>query len=821
MIPPVHPDETERLAALARYDIIDTPDEEAFDRITRIAAHLLQVPIALISLVDETRQWFKSNYGLAAKETPRDLGFCAHTILYNHLLVVPDATDDPRFSSCPLVVGDPNIRFYAGAPLRTPDGFVLGTLCVIDRDKREFSEDQLQILQDLADSVIDELELRRANKQASEHLRERDEMLEKLNRNTTFLTTVLNSTADGIITLDKHGIIQSFNKTAQVFFGYDDKEIIGQHFNLLLEYSAEEIEKILNLISEDTDRSHLKHSVIELNGKRKDGTNLPLEVAISATSQDNNTLFTAIIRNISGRLKSQQQLRDNEARLRAIVNTAIDGIITISGIGIVESANKAAERIFGYSEIELVGQNIKILMPEAYSKNHDGYLKNYREGGAPKIIGIGREVTGMRKDGSQFPMDLSVAQLDLGNARLYTGIVRDITERKKTEQELVDATADAEKANNAKSDFLSRMSHELRTPLNAIIGFGELLEMQDPSPVEHEYIDHILKAGRHLTSLINEVLEIARIESGNQSFSLEPVEITQLIEDCCGLMMPLAAERNIKFISDLYLQSENYIQTDVQRVKQVLLNVISNAIKYNEQGGTIDISITAGVKNTRISVHDAGPGIPVSEHDKVFEVFKRLESIDDNVEGSGVGLALSKALISAMGGNMGVTSSTGSGSTFWFELPTAVKPEIEPGILSFDRIDADAENTVPVKIYNLLYIEDNISNVHLIEAALSRRVNIKLTAAMQGTLGVDLATRHLPDLILLDVDLPDISGDEVLKRLRHQKETQHIPIVMLSANATQKQITKSLSFGANEYLTKPINIRHFLDVVNEYLKIAN
>lgn len=512
-------------------------------------------------------------------------------------------------------------------------------------------------------------------------------------------------------------------------------------------------------------------------------------------------------------------IQKSEARLKAVFETLTEGLITIDNKGNIEDFNPSAERLFGYGKAEVIGMNVKMLMPDPYKSEHDGHLANYLNTGEDKIIGIGREVTGQRKDSTTFPMDLSVAEIKLGDHRFFTGIVRDITERKLAEQELIITKEAAEKANRAKSEFLSRMSHELRTPLNAIVGFSQLLEMKELDKMERESVAHILKAGRHLTDLINEVLDIARIESGRQNMSPEPVHVLSLLEDAWSLMRPLADERSIKLKNDIPEECNSHVLADLQRLKQVLLNLMSNAIKYNHDGGTVQLTCTE-VRNgiIRISLTDTGLGIAEENYERIFEPYERLNADESGIEGSGVGLALSKALVEAMGGILRLDSKLGVGSTFWIELPLMGEIAKQDYVREANQGIAELPEAGQTEPVTLLYIEDNIANFRLVEVVLSNRPHIELIAAMEGELGIDLALRQKPDMILLDLHLPGLMGDKVLARLKAHPETQQIPVVIISADATKRQIEKLLVAGAYAYLTKPFNIKELLHTIDAVLE---
>ncbi|MDP9254316.1 MAG: ATP-binding protein, partial [Verrucomicrobiota bacterium] len=390
----------------------------------------------------------------------------------------------------------------------------------------------------------------------------------------------------------------------------------------------------------------------------------------------------------------------------------------------------------------------------------------------------------------------------------------DITERKKGEA-AVQAKQEAESANKAKSEFLSRMSHELRTPLNAILGFGQLLERQNPTDIQRTRVKHITNAGRHLLRLINEVLDISRIESGNLQLSLEPVSIAGVLQNALDLMRPLAAERAIHLSAALQLDTDCFVLADHQRLTQVVLNLLTNALKYTPMHGKVTISYSSsGNDMLRIAVRDSGAGIPAEKLARLFTPFDRLGAEQSAVEGTGLGLALCQGLMHAMGGSIGVNSTVGQGSTFWFELTRAQSPLKGTPPRASEASAAEPKRISCAQPRTILYIEDNLSNLTLVEEILSEQ-EIQLVAAMQGQLGLDLARKHLPDLILLDVHLPDLPGSEVLAQLRRDETTRDIPVVVISADATARQIDLLMAAGAHAYLTKPLDVTEFSRVVEE------
>jgi signal transduction histidine kinase/CheY-like chemotaxis protein len=535
--------ETARLKTLRALEILDTPPEAAFDRITRLARNIFGMPMAAISLVDQDRQWFKSRDGVADEETPRSVSFCARTILSNDVMVVPDALRDARFAANPLVCGNPGIRFYAGAPLRTNGGHNLGSLCIMDTVPRpDLSARERGILTDLADAVV-------------------------------------------------------------------------QH--------------CLN--------------------------------------------------------------RRNERELR----TAKD---------------------------------------------------------------------------------------------------------------------DADRANRAKGQFLSRASHELRTPMNAVLGFAQLLEMDDLSDSQRSNVDRILRAGKHLLKLLNEVLDISRIEAGGRAIELEPVKIAEAIREAAELVEPMLPENKISL--HIEAASACRVLADQQKLVQVFLNLLSNAIKYNRPNGSVTVATEAVGEQVRIRIADTGNGISPEQQSKLFQPFERLGAERTKVQGTGLGLALSKKIVELMGGSIGVESVPGSGSTFWMQLPR------------FDAAPLGASAPVELKPTTgptVLYIEDAIVSIHLIRGILKRAKvhgdsTIRLISAMQGNLGLEMARLHSPDLILLDLHLPDMSGHQVLHQLKADARTSSIPVVVLTADplpGTQAQVRDA---GAAACLSKPVDVAQFLKTVSHILE---
>jgi len=376
----------------------------------------------------------------------------------------------------------------------------------------------------------------------------------------------------------------------------------------------------------------------------------------------------------------------------------------------------------------------------------------------------------------------------------------------------------AEAANRSKSEFLSRMSHELRTPLNAVLGFSQLLELDELTTDQEQAVDQITKGGRHLLDLINEILDISQIETGTLTLSPEAVRVGDVIAETVDLIRPLGTERGVHLLGGDAHACDVFIFADRQRLKQILLNLLGNGIKYNREGGTVSISCARPVPGRmRIQVTDTGPGIPNELFGLLFTPFERLGAEQTTVEGTGIGLALSRRLAEVMGGTLEVESTVGRGSTFWVEFPV-----VEGPVQRIERLDELGGTAVvgarAEERPSVLHIEDNLSNIQLIERVLAQRPGVNLIPAMQGRLGLELARQHRPALILLDLNLADVSGEEVLHLLRDDPATAQIPVAIVSADAMPRQVQRLLAGGATAYLTKPFDVRELLDLVDKALE---
>ena len=503
---------------------------------------------------------------------------------------------------------------------------------------------------------------------------------------------------------------------------------------------------------------------------------------------------------------------ERDSELAAVADASGDAIIGTGLDGTIRSWNPAAEATYGRRAAEVVGRPL----PEAVASDRPDEL-------AQLLLRVSRgdrvrlETRHRGQDGAAIEVELTAAPLR-NRAAAVVGmslVVHDISERKLAEQELEQAKESADRANQAKSEYLSRMSHELRTPLNAILGFAQLLEMDELRDEQRDSLGHILSASRHLLALINEVLDIAAIEAGRLPLSVEPVALADVAGEAVMLMRPLADQHRVLLATNPATACADYVLGDRQRLKQILLNLLSNAIKYNREGGSVRLACeqVAGGR-LRIEVIDTGTGIDPEALERLFVPFERLGSEQRGIEGTGLGLPLSQRLAEAMGGTLEVATTTERGSTFSIELPVAARPagldEQAPEEAPAGQPKAEQQGP-PLCV---LYIEDNPSNLELVERVVSRR-GVSLISAMRPMLGLELAREHRPDLVLLDLHLPDLPGDEVLTRLRADERTAGIPVVILSADVRPGLTARLLGAGAREFLTKPLDVTELLRVLDE------
>jgi len=523
----------------------------------------------------------------------------------------------------------------------------------------------------------------------------------------------------------------------------------------------------------------------------------------------------------------EAQLKTERDFFSAVLQQSSDGVLLFEPEDLrIREVNPKICHMLGYERDELLGLKYSELL-DADLESAEENVRRILHDKLPLV----RERNLRKKDGALVAVEINAGLVETGARQLIMVNLRDLTERKQAEHRLQEtnaqlesAKAAAEKANLAKSEFLSSMSHELRSPLNAVLGFAQLMECQTPPPSEKQKrsIDQILKAGWHLLSLINEILDLAKIESGKVTMSQQSISISEVLQDCQAMIEPQAQQHEIQ-VTFPHLDKPLYIHADQTKVKQVLINLLSNAIKYNRAGGTVVVQCAmSGANRLRVSVKDTGVGMAPEQLAQLFQPFNRLGQESGTIEGTGIGLVVTKRLVELMGGVIGFESSVGVGSVFWFELAASSAPKRvagsigETGALEQDQV---AEYEL-LSQRTVLYVEDNPANLALVEELIGLRSDLQLLTAIDGRVGLQFARAYQPDVILMDIKMPGISGFGALEVLRQDPATAHIPVMALSANAIPRDIARGMEAGFFSYLTKPIKVREFMAALDVALRYA-
>ena len=650
---------------------------------------------------------------------------------------------------------------------------------------------------------------------------------------------IFNSANFSSIATDAKGVIQIFNVGAERMLGYladevmntitpaeisDPQELITRAKALSAEFDMPITPGFEALVFK---ASRGIEDIYELTYIRKDGSRFPAVVSVTALRDIDKVIIgylligtdnTARKQVEAEQMKLDQRLRDQQFYTRSLIESNIDALMTTDPAGIITDVNKQMEALTGCTRDELIGAPFKSYFTDPARA----------EAGIKLVLNDKKvtdyELTACARDGKKTVVSYNATTF-YDRDRTLQGVfaaARDVTERKRFEQalqetnvEMESAKSAAEKANLAKSDFLSGMSHELRSPLNAILGFAQLMATASPPPtdIQKESINQILQAGWHLLKLINEILDLSVVESGKVSLSLEPVSVSDVLSECQAMMEAQAQQRGIVMTFPRFA-TPSFAWADQTRLKQVVINLLSNAIKYNKAKGHVTVDYSAvSSDRIRISFQDTGAGLTSEKLAHLFQPFNRLGQEAGSVAGTGIGLVVTKQLVELMGGVMGVDSTVEKGSVFWIELQSTPAPEfkaIEPKKIAPSIVPRSSD--APQKI--LLYIEDNPANMKLVERLIERRTDIKLLKAVDGLQGIALARASLPDVILMDINLPGISGIEALKALKDDHDTAHIPVVAISANAMSRDIEVGRQLGFFRYLTKPIVVEEFMSTLD-------
>jgi PAS domain S-box-containing protein len=927
------PDEHHRLTVLRQLGVLDSDAEEGFDALARTAARLTGCPIALISFVDETRQWFKAAFGLDLRETPREASFCAHAILGEGLFQIRDTLEDPRFAGNPLVLGEPHIRFYAGVPLHF-NGVRLGTLNVIDRRPRMLTEGEIEALQNLARIATELLRSRQrlaalqaeqqrledfsrasgdwmwetdaqlrftwlssdveavtgqsaaslvgqplatgaqvdegGDQRAQPSLVRLVEMRSPFSRVVTEETTprgLMCISRSAVPVFDEDGAFRGYRGTARditsqirsarrsrthdLLLRKLSSQVPGVIFQFRMDrdgrfsypYASDGLQQMFGadvpFDSDDGDPSlplrvlhpddragfmdsirdsarRLQHFHREYRIVRRDGGLRWLETrATPERTPDGATLWHGFTADITERKEIEIALRRSEERWEMAADAA--------GIGIAEA--DLAVGMMAMDRRACINHGLPYPL-QGYTLAH--WLETMEPADRETVdAGLQHALVTrttletryrLRKPDSRHAVIEITVRGRYGPQGQPTGLVgtcRDVTAQHAFERMQRDKEA-AERANRAKSEFLSRVSHELRTPLNGILGFAQVMALDRVdalAPAQQRRLASVESAGRRLLGLINDVLDLTRIENEDLSLRVISVDAWSAIAECIALIQPLADEAGVRLMP-LGERAPVRVKADPRALEQVLVNLLSNAIKYNRPGGRVEFEVTSEAGRVRIGIRDEGRGLTPQQQASLFQPFNRLGAENSRTEGSGLGLVICQRLALAMDGALHVHSRPGSGSTFAVELPEGVTGQSAPMPLQDGMQWPRLPSTGPRQV---LYIEDEPLNMVLMEEVFRTQPEWTLLVAEDGATGERIARESRPDLVLVDMNLPDTNGLALIRRLRGDPRTRTLRCIALSADAMQEQITAALTAGFDEYWTKPIDVRKVLSDLTRLL----
>jgi PAS domain S-box-containing protein len=901
------------LQTLKDYGVLDTPPDEAFDRLTGLAASLFDAPIALVSLVDAERQWFKSHHGLDIQSTPRDWSICSHAIQQppRSTLVIEDATADPRFKCNPLVVGPPKIRFYAGAVLSAPDGHNLGSLCVIDSQPRPTpSQRDLNRLQLLAAIAVDELELMRAKRSADERQRLLD-MAERMSgvgswsfdetggrRSWSAEVYRIHGVSRDTFKPDWPAILELYHEDDRATLerlveearrtgrGYEhelrirrpdgevrevmfkaecqtDLERGRARYKFLADnvadvitrlrldggsvYSSPSIHRMLgfqpeelaqtrprDLIHEDdwpqvmTELAALSagaaERTVEFRAVHKDGRTVWLESAVRLVRDHNGAPIeiVAVTRDIDARKALQESLANARDDAQELARRA-ERAEAVAGLGHWRFDARTHElywspemyRIYGLDpsapldrdtlvamthpeDVETTGAMIRQVLDQGFTDQET----------VTRIVRVDGEI---RYIAGRWQVERSVD----GEILAAVGTALDVTSQKQAESELRKARADAEAATAVKSEFLANMSHELRTPLTSIVGFTRLaLEQDGLGGLARDYVERVADASRALLSSVNDILDFSKLEAGQVSLHPQPTSLSHLVTRTLDLFLPQAAAKDLRLDLEVDEGAEHLtLSIDPDRVRQILLNLVGNALKFTVQGGvTLRARYEAGPSELVIEVADTGVGVPTDKQAALFQRFSQVDgSLTRSHTGTGLGLAICKGLVEAMGGTIGVESAVGVGSRFWFRIPAPVES-------ASPAPPAGRDGGVDLPVFaglSMLVADDHAANRELARLVLLG-LGAEVAEAEDGEAAVRMAAEQRFDVVLMDLRMPRLDGLQALCRIRQaQGPNRSIPILAFTADVDSEVAARLMSAGFDGLVAKPLNLVALIDTVAE------
>ena len=791
--------ESARLAALRSYNILDTAPEQAFDDITLLVSQICGTPIATVSFVDTDRQWFKSNRGpFLVKSLHRDVSLAAHTILQATPLIVPDILADDRFTDCAAVRAGPPIRFYAGAPLVTPEGFEVGALCAMDYTPRQISAEQQESLKALGRQIVEMLELRRKTAELFEAQVTRDRIELALHTSEVRNRATVDTALAGILTIDDHGIIESCNPAAARLFGFLPDEVVGRNVNLLMPAPFR-----------DEHDGYLEQIVgigREVVGERKDGSTFPMELAVSETRLGERRLFTGIVNDITARRQAEDALK--------VIGARLEEAQRLAHVGSWELDLKTNQLVWSEELFHIFGFD-----PAAPTPTFDEYCDHIHPDDLPALRASMERATNLgqsyeydhRVVGQETVRDVHVTGhpvLDAaGSVVKLFGTIMDITARARAEEAARLAREAAEVANRAKSVFLASMSHEIRTPMNAIIGMAELLAETELTDEQRKYVRVFRSAGESLLTIIDDILDLSKIEARQLELDNRPFDLSEVVEGAGEIMAIRAHEKSLELACRLKPDVPIALIGDPNRLRQVLVNLMGNAVKFTEHGQVVltienDPEQLGTPGALRFTIADTGIGISEDKREAIFGEFTQADpSTTRKYGGTGLGLTISRRLVDLMGGRISVESELGRGSQFHFNvrLPVQSHPRAVP------QINLEGQR--------VLVVDDNDTNRLILDETLSAwGMNVTLAKSAEVALA-ELERAHNADgdvaVMLLDCRMPGMDGFALAEALRRRPGVAPATIIMLTSDMRSGDLRRSHELGIASYLIKPVK-RHDL-----------
>ncbi|MBF0460774.1 MAG: PAS domain S-box protein [Magnetococcales bacterium] len=639
---------------------------------------------------------------------------------------------------------------------------------------------------------------------------------------------IIEQAVNAIVTVDEAGQIQSFNAAAERLFGHTAEAVIGCSVKRLMPEHCHLAYDQGLATYRVSGTSTMIGVATEVEGLRADGTLVPLELTVSEMVAGGVRMYVGIMADITLRKKSENQLRRSEATIRAIVETAVSAIVTIDWAGTVCLFNPAAEQLFGYAAAEVVGQNVTLLMPSPHREQHDRYLQEYQASGIHKIIGVGREVNGVRRDGDVFPLNLAVSELGVGEERMFVGILTDLTARKAVEKTLVDARELADQANRLKGDFLANMSHEIRTPMNAILGMTHLVLQTGLTDKQRDYLDKIQYSARNLLGILNDILDFSKIEAGKLALETIEFRLDDVLNHVLDMMGVKAGEKALRLELTCASDVPNRLVGDPLRLGQILLNLTNNAIKFTERGH-VEITVQAlAVMAQRVQVGfvvlDTGIGLTAAQQKDLFQAFVQADSTTTRrYGGTGLGLSICQRLVAMMEGEIQVESVPGVGSRFsfsaWFGAGGSGASE---RVVWEARQDNGARSALAGAAIQsmlgkrILLVEDNVINQQVAKELLVSN-GLLVVIASDGEEALAWLDREPFDLVLLDIQMPKMDGYAVVRAIRRTPHLHGLPVVAMTAHAMRGDREKCLAAGMDDHLAKPIDPEQLFELLGRWL----